>query len=332
MDWQPFAAAAFAPIVIWILWRGQTLSTHLLRNRLLVLARYRSQRWLYNTVSWFGTFIHEISHASVLLLSGHGIKEFRAGAETGHVLPARMAKGSVGFLFFLVAALAPLFIPAALVLGGLLLLVDTNLLHWLTPTTATLGGVADVLRQTLVQLPLALVSAIGHLDLARPQHAAMLLLILLASPAARPSHVKGSRFHGTKDEGDVAVLRQRIRQRPLPFLLFLIVLYGAALAADLWFPPAYWFPVEAIWAVALTGIVIALVSALWWTLVGLDGRTKWFLGWLGFAAFLAVQVAGRLPPLALMDVLTLNLVSLGAWLLVGLALAFGLPRSPRIPG
>ena len=31
-----------------------------------------------------------VSNTAVLLLSGHGIRQFRAGAESGHVTPARM--------------------------------------------------------------------------------------------------------------------------------------------------------------------------------------------------------------------------------------------------
>src|SRR5207244_4244981 len=140
--WEPFAAAAFAPAAVWLLWRAQALSVELLRWRLVALARWRGARGLYAVVSWFGTFLHEVSHASVLLLSGHG-------------------------------------------------------------------------------------SDLASLDLARWPHLGVFLLVLLAMPASRPSHVKGSRFHGSKSEGDIPVLRQRIRQQPLLFVAFLALLYGA---------------------------------------------------------------------------------------------------------
>src|SRR5688500_9253979 len=91
--WEPFAAAAVGPAAVWVLWRLQTVSVDVLRTRLLVLTRHWDQAWLYAIVSWFGTFLHEVSHATVLVLSGHGIKEFRAGVEEGHVLPARAQIG-----------------------------------------------------------------------------------------------------------------------------------------------------------------------------------------------------------------------------------------------
>ena len=93
MNWQPFVAAAIPLALVWLLWRTQTLSVEALRVSLLRLDRHADQRWLYAIVSWFGTLLHEVSHATVLLLSGHGVKEFRAGVETGHVLPARMRGG-----------------------------------------------------------------------------------------------------------------------------------------------------------------------------------------------------------------------------------------------
>ena len=101
--WQPFAAAAIPIVLVWILWRLQTLSVEALRVSLLHLDRHWDQKWLYAIVSWFGTFLHEVSHASVLILSGHGVKQFRAGVEEGHVIPAR-ARGGVWTLTFIVAA------------------------------------------------------------------------------------------------------------------------------------------------------------------------------------------------------------------------------------
>ena len=57
--WEPWAAAAFAPVAIWVLWRLQTLSVEVLRVALLQLESV--QKWLYKVVSWFGVLIHELS-------------------------------------------------------------------------------------------------------------------------------------------------------------------------------------------------------------------------------------------------------------------------------
>lgn len=322
--WQPFAAAAIAPALVWVLWRMQTLSVEALRRSLVRLDRHWDQKWLYAIVSWFGTFLHEVSHASVLLLSGHGIKEFRAGVEEGHVLPARM-RGGVWTLTFLVAALAPLFIPPLLVLLALTIGLHVVEVPFFTGPGA-LDGYADTLRPFFVELPKELALAIAGLDLADWREALVLAVILLGAPGSRPSHVR-SRFHGKGDEGDVAALRATIRRNPLPFLAFLVVVYAAFFLTrlDAPLPKAYWLPIEGVWAVALTGIVLALFGAAFWGLAALDGRASALVAWVGPASFVAVQVLGRLMDWPV-SVRVLNGISVAAWLVVALALGQVLPR------
>lgn len=321
--WHPFVAAAIAPALVWLLWRVQTLSVELLRRSLLVLDTRFDQRWLYAIVSWFGTFLHEVSHASVLLLTGHGVRQFRAGVEEGHVLPARMHRGA-GTLTFLVAALAPLFLPPALALAGFALLIDgLDIPFFVGPTT--LDGFRDALTPFFVALPRDLLRAIARLDLADWRHALVFALILLGAPGSRPSHVR-SRFHGEGDQGDVAALRATIRSHPVPFLAFLAILYGAFFLAALAFPQAYWYPLEAVWAVALTGIVLALFGALFWALAGLDGRASPLVAWLGPAVFIAIQLAARLLDWNA-DIVAVNGAAVAAWLAVALIAAAVLPRA-----
>ena len=317
LDPMLFVAAAFAPVAIWLLWRGQTLSVEALRVSLLWMARTRGLRWLYATVSWFGTLLHEMSHATVLLLSGHGISQFRVGSERGHVTPTHVRTKGLGMLSFLVAALAPLFIPPLLVLVALVLLVDRHLVGF--PAAGPgLQPALDALKELLLAFPQRLVTALLHLDLALWPHAATLVLLLIALPGSRPSHVRGSRFHGP-GEGDVPVLRAHIRSHPVPFLLFLLLLYASYFLV-LVLPSAYWVPIGAVWILALTGIVLALAGAVWWGLVGLAGRTHPLLGWLGFAAFVAVQVGARAWRPGT-DLLLVNVASLAAWAVVALVLA-----------
>ncbi len=325
--WEPFVAAAFAPVVVWLLWRCQILSVELLRSRLVKLVRWRGTLWLYSVVSWFGVFLHEVSHATVLLLSGHGVKEFRAGVEQGHVLPGRMRKGPVAFLSFLVAALAPLFIPPLLVLVGLIFLVNHDVLAWQSGGPG-LDGAVEVLRREFVEFPLAFGKALGGLDLAQWPHGIVFLLVLLGMPASRPSHVKGSRFHGANDEGDIPVLRARIRQNPLIFIVFLALLYGAYFLTTL-APQAnrgYWYAFEAVWAVAITGICLAIFGAVWWSLTALAGRTMPLVAWLGPLSFAGAQVALRWPQSFGLPPLAINGISLGIWAAVAVLLALLLPR------
>ncbi len=322
-DWELFVAAAFAPVAVWVLWRLQILSVELLRTRLLVLTRHWDQKWIYNIVSWFGTFLHEVSHGLVLLLSGHGIKQFRAGVEEGHVLPARMRKGPFAFFSFLLAALAPLFIPPLLVLAAIVFLLDVSL----PPFGAGAVGISesiDLLRDQFIAFPKAILIALGNLDLATWQGAVVVAAVILGIPGARPSHVKAQKWHGS-DEGDVAVLRRTIRHNPIPFLCFVAIVYGAYFALVPWRPDWYWDPFQAIWVVAITGILLACFGAVWWTLVGLDGRVSAFVAWVSPALFVIVQVAARLLdwPLSILEV---NLASLGAWLASALILGLVVPR------
>jgi len=319
--WEPFVAAAFGPAAVWGLWRAQTASVELLRWRLAKLAASRSLRWLYAVVSWFGVVVHELSHATVLLLSGHGIREFRAGVEQGHVLPARLRKGPVAFLSFLAAALAPLFLPPMLVLGGLWLLVDRGVVSF-TAVGAGLGPAVDALRHALLDVPRRILLDLAGLDLARWPHALLLAVALLAMPSSRPSHVR-SRFHGS--EGDVAVLRAQIRRRPVVFLLFLLALY-AAYWLVLVLPAAYWDPMEALWAVALTGVALAVLGAVWWSLVALARNTRWWAAWLGPVAFVGAEAALRAVPQVASNLPLLNALSLATWAVAGVAARLAVPR------
>lgn len=319
--WEPFAAAAVAPAVVWVLWRIQTLGVDGLRHVLLVLTRRWDTAWVYAIVSWFGTFLHEVSHATVLLLSGHGIREFRAGVEEGHVLPGRM-RGGAGMLFFLAAALAPLYIPPLLALLAIYLVLHA------APIPFTVGGdgldgVWPALRPVLLDLPKDLALLVAGIDLANWKHLIVLGAVLLGTPASRPSHVK-TRFHAKGDGGDVPALRRHIRHHPLPFLLFVALLYGAYFLAR-FLPEAYWYPLEAVWAVAVAGLVFAALSAVTWGLLGLATRTWLVVAWLGPAAFAAVEVLGRAMRWPL-STLQLNGLALLAWLAAGLLLAVALPR------
>ncbi|MGB0652375.1 MAG: hypothetical protein ACPGQL_04165 [Thermoplasmatota archaeon] len=324
--WEALAAAAFAPLAVWLLWRLQTATVEVLRRTLVKLVRYHG--WLYSIVSWFGTFIHELSHAAVLLLSGHGIKEFRAGVEEGHVLPRRLRTGPLGFLFFAAAALAPLFIPPALLLGATWLLLDERLLTF-DAAGPGLQAALDVLVATFATFPKELALAVARLDLATPAGIAFALLALVALPSSKPSFVKGkggSRFHREGDEGDIAVLRRRLRANPWPFLGFLAVLYALYFALVPWAPTAYWAPFQVVWAIALTGAVLSLASAALWGLVAFTGRIHWLVQWIPLAAFVALQVLGR-P--ALDDLMLVNAVSLLA--AAGTALSLGLVARKRDP-
>jgi hypothetical protein len=336
-DALSFAAAALAPAVLWALWRAQTASVGVLRIAMIRLVRHA--KVLYLTASWFGTLLHEASHAAVLLLSGHGIKDASVRSETGHVTPRRTRNDPWSFLAFLAAAIAPLWIPPALVLLALALLVDPGLLpyHSVGPGW---DAATETVRTSLIGTARDVGAAIASLDLAQPSHIAALVLALVAAPGSRPSHVRGSRFHGTRDEGDVAAVRRRIRQQPLVFLLFLAIVYALYFLLVVLVPaPAwYWVPFETLWAVAVTGVLLALGGAALWSVVAWTTYVRPWAAWIGPAVAVFIQVGVRAAQTdaangaaaADWPIAAINAASVAAWALATGVLLVVLPRRDAI--
>ena len=315
MQASAFAAAAFAPLVVWVLWRIQAFSVDKgLRRGMYKLLRY--QRKTYAVVSWMGVLIHELSHAGVLLVTGHGIRKFRVGVDGGHVVPRQVRRGPIGLLTFLAAAMAPMYVAPALLLGVTLLVLDAGLLD---VSTAGLGWAAawPVLRDMATDFPVRLLEVLVGLDLASWPGALVFGLIVFAMPSARPSYVAGK--GGEKDEGDIAVVRSKVRRHPVTILVFFGLLYASYFALVPFFPAVYWGIWQTVWGVAMTAIVLAWLAGLGWLAVAHAGRVHWWAAWIPFAAAIAVQVLGRDPlewPLWVV-----NLASLGAFVVLAIGLA-----------
>lgn len=320
--WQMLVAAAFAPAIVWILWRAQALAVdRVLRAGMFRLLR--GHRVLYNAVSWCGVLLHEIAHAVFLLLGGHGVKGFSVGVDAGHVVPRRQRTGPYGQATFLLAALAPLFAAPAIILVLL-----TVLLHQDLVATAAAGSGLDaavaVLRDTARTFAESLVLGLLGLDLATGPGLAVFLLAVLATPSARPSHGKGE----SRGQGDVAVLRATIRRRPWPFVAFLLLLYAAYFLVVPWRPALYWGAFQWVWAVALAGILLAVVGGVGWWAVGFGARIAPWAAWLPWAAALLAQVAPRVadvPGLA-GEPLWMNVASLVLFVGLTLLLAVIVPK------
>jgi len=317
--WSLFVAAAFAPVAVWILWRVQALAVDkVLRAGMFRLLRY--QKTTYNIVSWFGVLLHEMSHAVFLVLGGHGITQFKVGIDAGHVTPRQVRRGWFGLLTFLLAALAPMYTAPAVILALILLLLAPGVL---VPVGAgpglapALDAFSSTFRDFLPELLLALVG----LDLAAPAGLAVFLLAVLAIPSARPSHIKGGR--GAEDEGDIVVVRRKIRDRPVPVLLFALLVYGSYFALVPFAPRAYWTTFQLIWGTAAVGIALAVLGGLGWWAVSLAGRIAPVLGWIPAAAALAAQVMPRVTevPLLTSEPAWMNAASLFSFVTLAIVLA-----------
>ncbi len=300
-----FAAAALPLLATWILWRAQALAVdRVLRRGMFQLLRW--QRRTYTVVSWFGVLLHELSHAALLLLGGHGIREFSVHTEHGHVKPRHRRTTVYGDVTFVLAALAPLYVAPAAILAVAALLLEPDLLR---PAVAGPGLEAAGLavRDLVTTFPLRLGEVLVGLDVTTGPGLAVCLLAVLALPAARPSHVKSE----GRSEGDVAVLRATLRDRPALWLSVLALAYGAYFALVPWWPEAYWTAFHVLWATALTAVLLAVVGGLGWWAVAWTGRVRPWAAWLPYAAVVAVQWLGRTH--TDLPVVALNLASLAAF-------------------
>ena len=310
-------AAAVPLAATWALWRVQALAVdRVLRVGMFQLLRW--QRTTYNVVSWFGVLLHELSHALFLLVGGHGIREFRVRTDSGHVKPRHRRNGVYGRFTFVLAALAPLYVAPAAILAVAAVLLDPGLVR---PAAAQPGLDAawQAVRDLVTTFPLRLGGVLLGLDVTTGAGLAVLLLSVLAIPAARPSHVRNE----GRSEGDVAVLRATIRERPLLWLLLLAALYAAYFVVAPRWPEAYWTAFRVVWAVALTAILLAVAGGLAWWAVSWTGRVRPAVAWLPYAAAVAVQWGGR--AFTDLPVVALNLLTLAAF---GL-LAAGLLNTAR---
>jgi hypothetical protein len=314
-----FVAAAFAPAIVWVLWRLQAASVnHLLRPGLYQLLRY--QRVSYAVVSWFGVLLHEIAHAVVLLLGGHGIRKFKVGVDAGHVVPKQIRRGPFGLLSFLAAALAPIYAAPGIILL-LLVLLHPGLITIQAPAAGLLPA-WNALQTIARDFAEGLVLRLARLDLATPGDLAVFLLALLAMPAARPSFVKNKE----KDEGDIAVVRSKVREHPWTILVFFAILYGLYFLVP-FAPRVYWGLFQVLWAIALTGIILAAAGGILWWLLGRAGRALALVAWLAPAAGIAAQVVPRLVAVPLLDSpLAINLASFVLFAGLAFALPLAAPR------
>lgn len=318
MDVTVILTAFFAPVVLWVLWRVQSLAIDQgLRRGMFRLLRY--QRRTYNVVSWMGVLLHELSHAFFLLLGGHGIRDFKVRTDGGHVTPHQVRRSGLGLLTFLLAALAPMFVAPALIFLTTWALLDRGLI---APANAGLGWQAawPVLRDTATALPVHLADALVGLDLATWAGAVVFLLAVFAMPSARPSFVPGGR--GQRDEGDIAVVRRKIRAHPLPVLVFL-ALVVASYALVAWRPTWYWGTWQVLWSISLTATMLAVLLGLGWAAVSWAGRVRPWLAWLPFALAIGLQVLGRETTLPLWAI---NLATIAAFLAAALGLWAIAPR------
>lgn len=310
------AAAFLFPLSLWALWRLQGLAVEGLRWSMAPMFRFAGG--LHNVISFFGVLLHECSHAVVLAVTGHGVKQFHVRPDHGHVLPRRRFHNGLGDLAFMAAAFAPMFVVPAAALAAFVFLLDAPF-----PYTAAGSGwdaTTEVARTFLVDSTVAWSKALASLDLSDLRHAALALVLLLAAPGMRPSFASGKGLGG--NQGDLAVIRAMIRNRPWPFLILVALVVAAHFLVPM-APAAYWAPAQVLWSVAVVGILTALLGAVVWGLVAVGSRIVRVLAWVPPALFVAAQVLGHRGDLSIAAV---NGLSLLIWAVTAFGLRASAPR------
>lgn len=298
-------AAAVPLVATWALWRVQAVAV----DRVLRVGMFKLLRWqrrTYNVVSWFGVLLHELSHAALLLVGGHGIREFSVHTDHGHVKPRHRRNGPYGRFTFVLAAMAPLYVAPSAILVVAAILLEPDLLRPAS-TGPGLDAAWLAVRDLLTTFPLQLGEVLLGLDVTTGAGLAVLLLAVLAIPAARPSHVRSE----GRSEGDVAVLRATIRKAPALWLILLAALYVAYFLLVPRWPEAYWTAFHVVWATALTAILLAVAGGLMWWAVSWTGRVRPIVAWTPYAAAVLVQWGGRVY--TDLPVVILNLIAFASF-------------------
>lgn len=316
MNAADILAAFMFPVTLWVLWRLQALAVEGLRWSMAPMVRFAGG--LHNAVSFFGVLLHELSHAAVLAVTGHGVKKFHVRPDHGHVLPRRRFHNGFGDLAFMAAAFAPMFVVPAAALAAFVFLLDVPF-----PYTAAGNGweaTTAAAQAFLIDSTVAWSKALASVDLYDPRQAALVLVLLLAAPGMRPSLISGKGIGGK--QGDIAIIRTIIRHRPLPFLLLLAVVIGLHFLVP-FAPAAYWAPVQVLWSVAVVGILTSLLGAVVWGLVAVGSRIVRVLAWVPPVLFVAAQVLGHNGD---MSIAAVNGLSLLIWAVTALGLRASAPR------
>lgn len=182
---------------------------------------------MYKALNWWGTFIHELSHGLMVLVSLNKLKEFKVGSGSGHVTwSSTKRQGYVAWLSAQIVSVAPFFIPPLLIGIPLVYTKRVNL-----ETIIINLGFADPINMVLMlclelipQLALKIGKMLAGLNLLCIWDVLLLVLLMFSFSGAKPSSIKES-----TTEGDIQSFLRQCKEHPIYTsfcLVFLILLFG----------------------------------------------------------------------------------------------------------
>jgi hypothetical protein len=177
---------------------------------------------MFKVLNWWGTFIHELSHALMVLLSLNKIKEFKVGSSGGHVTWLSTKKqGYIAWLSAQITSLAPFFIPPLLI-GIPLVYTEIIDLKGITVNF----GFADPINmismlciELIPQLVLKIGKMLAGLNLFCFWDVLLLVILIFSFSGAKPSSIKDSGM-----EGDIQSFLRQCKEHPIYTFFSLVLL------------------------------------------------------------------------------------------------------------
>ena len=176
---------------------------------------------MFKALNWWGTFIHELSHALMVLVSLNKIKEFKVGSGGGHVTwSSTKRQGYVAWLSAQIVSLAPFFIPPLLI-GIPLVYTEIIDLKGITVNFGFADPINMVLMLCLELIPellLKIGKMLAGLNLLCFWDVLLLVILMFSFSGARPSSIKDSHM-----EGDIQSFLRQCKEHPI-YTFFCLVL------------------------------------------------------------------------------------------------------------
>lgn len=167
---------------------------------------------LFRVMSWWGVFIHELSHAITALLTMNKIKEFKVSSSGGHVVHYSRTSGFFQWLAGQLISAAPAFVPPIIVT---LLLKYLGYIDFQAIVFDTQFEPITILSNLYLGLIPHIVKTIGvllvSLDYSKPENAVLLLILTFSFSSAKPSSIDSK--SGIK--GDLQLLMEGFVKFPL---------------------------------------------------------------------------------------------------------------------
>ena len=165
---------------------------------------------MYKALNWWGTFIHELSHALMVLFSLNKIKEFKVGSSGGHVTwSSTKRQGYIAWLSAQIISLAPFFIPPLLI-GIPLVYTEIIDLKGITVNFGfadPLNMISMLCLELIPQLVLKIGKMLAGLNLLCFWDVLLLVILMFSFSGARPSSIKDSHM-----EGDIQSFLKRCKE------------------------------------------------------------------------------------------------------------------------